>query len=269
MMFCKQCGASIPDGSSFCTSCGAPVSQQPNATGQQVQNPVAQQPNFVGQQVQNPYAHQPNANGQQVQNPSVQQPYAAVQAAQPKSRKKLFIILGSAGAVVIIAIVLILIFSAFGGSSCSAVVNNLANGATKGDIDLIISTIPPDVVAYETKEHYDGDYEEFKEKTLNGLGSFAGLTYLANVEVSCTIVDEKHCSDSASLREVNETYRERYDATNAITELAKCEVSTSVVYDGFGTPSQEPTTMYFVKINGQWYLDDSGAVSSISSIYFN
>lgn len=37
-MICKNCGAQIPDGSSFCTECGAPVQQEPVQ-----QEPVQQQ----------------------------------------------------------------------------------------------------------------------------------------------------------------------------------------------------------------------------------
>ena len=37
-MTCKKCGAEIPDGSVFCTECGAPVQEEP------VQNEPAQEP---------------------------------------------------------------------------------------------------------------------------------------------------------------------------------------------------------------------------------
>ena len=42
-MVCKNCGAQIPDGSAFCTECGAPVQQeQPQYTP--VQQPVVNDP---------------------------------------------------------------------------------------------------------------------------------------------------------------------------------------------------------------------------------
>ncbi|MBR4020227.1 MAG: zinc-ribbon domain-containing protein, partial [Firmicutes bacterium] len=45
--FCKECGAEIPEGVSFCNACGAPVQQQsvqtqPAVSGQPVQQPKAQ-----------------------------------------------------------------------------------------------------------------------------------------------------------------------------------------------------------------------------------
>lgn len=61
-MFCPHCGAQLPDGTAFCTSCGQPTTQQ--APGQQ---PYQQAP---GQQ---PYQQAP---GQQTyQQPYQQQPY--------------------------------------------------------------------------------------------------------------------------------------------------------------------------------------------------
>ena len=40
-MFCPKCGAQVPDGSPFCSSCGAPMAQQP-------QQPMNQANNFGG-----------------------------------------------------------------------------------------------------------------------------------------------------------------------------------------------------------------------------
>ncbi len=41
-MVCKNCGAQIPDGSAFCTECGAPVQQEPIQQEQPQYTPVQQ-----------------------------------------------------------------------------------------------------------------------------------------------------------------------------------------------------------------------------------
>lgn len=41
MSFCKNCGSNVPDGATFCSSCGTPVETQPGA--QQPVNPQPQQ----------------------------------------------------------------------------------------------------------------------------------------------------------------------------------------------------------------------------------
>ena len=58
-MFCKNCGAQLPDTAAFCTSCGAP--QQPAASQQgYVQQPAAPQQGYAQQPYpQQGYAQQP------------------------------------------------------------------------------------------------------------------------------------------------------------------------------------------------------------------
>ena len=72
MMFCKQCGAQIPDGSSFCVSCGSPVAQNSNEPKQAPDS--YQQPYTQANEQQNPYV-QPQTFDTNTQ-PEYQQPYA-------------------------------------------------------------------------------------------------------------------------------------------------------------------------------------------------
>ena len=68
-MFCPKCGAQLPDGTTFCTSCGQPLAQQAAPQQQAYQQPQYQQPQ--PQQYQQPY--QPQYQ-QQYQQPQYQQP---------------------------------------------------------------------------------------------------------------------------------------------------------------------------------------------------
>lgn len=249
MMFCKQCGTEIKEGSAFCPSCGAPIAQQDQQP--QVQNTAPQQMPL-------------DANAQ----PQVQQPYPAMAQAQSlpqkKNNKNLFIILAAVGGVVIIAVIILIISLSSNRSSCSSVVSKYADAMSTGNVDEMIEVLPPDYVSYRVRERYDGDYEEFKES----IDSSYDISSSYGVSVQMNIIDERHCTDSKSLKKVNEYYQDNYDATNYISELAKCKVSSSVVYSGYGTPSIDTDTMYFIKVNDQWYIDRSGAASSISSRYY-
>ena len=53
-MICKNCGAQIPDGSAFCTECGAPVQQE-----QPIQQEPVQQPQYTPVQ---PVVNDPGLN---------------------------------------------------------------------------------------------------------------------------------------------------------------------------------------------------------------
>lgn len=59
MSFCKNCGSNVPDGATFCSSCGTPVEAQPGA-----QQPVNPQP----QQYQAPYQQPMNNDAADAQN---------------------------------------------------------------------------------------------------------------------------------------------------------------------------------------------------------
>lgn len=119
-MFCPHCGKQIPDGSKFCTACGAVLTDEVRAAVQQPQQsdpqPYAQQPFEQQAYAQQPfeqqaYAQQPYEQQAYTQQPYAQQPYeqqayaqpgydpyaapAAVETKKKKSKKPLFITLGA------------------------------------------------------------------------------------------------------------------------------------------------------------------------------
>ncbi len=242
------------DGSMFCPACGAPVVQQ-------TQNTVPQQTsenNFTPQQTVQPQQMTVNGDGQ---------PYPAAVQAQPQrnNNKKLFIIIGAVALAVIIAVVLIIVLANRGGNSCSTVVSKMADAVNTANIDELMEVMPPDYVAYYIDKIYDGNVEDFKDS----LKSAYDLSSSMDIKVDASVTDEMHCTDSRSLRDINDYYQSSYDAKSFISETAKCRVEFSVVYAGVGTPSVDTDTMYFVKIDGQWYVDVSGTADNISNSYYN
>ena len=97
MAFCVNCGAQIPEGAAFCTSCGSPAqaapaqAQQPAQQSQQTQPQYQQQPYQQQQQAYQQPAQQPYQQQYQqpYQQPYQQQPgqYAAAGAPKPEYQK--------------------------------------------------------------------------------------------------------------------------------------------------------------------------------------
>lgn len=282
MMFCRQCGAQIPDGSTFCTACGSPIAQgnEPNQApsyqqqvapvqNTQTIDPYSQPQNTTEQpyaqtnEQQNPYG-QPqafNANGQPV-------PYATQQAVKmpmsPEKKKKLLIFGGIGAGIIVIVIALIVILTSCSKSnSCSAVIDSYLRSAMSGDVDTYISLLPPDIVAYKVKNSYDGDYSEYKDSISNNFSYSSSA-----IQMNFDMVSEKHCTDKEALLKLNKKYIDRYDAKSSISEVAKCKVKTKVSYGGISS-STDTETVYLLKIDGKWYIDENSMASSISNSKFN
>ncbi|MEE3468361.1 MAG: zinc ribbon domain-containing protein [Eubacterium sp.] len=132
MMFCRKCGAQIPDDAEFCVSCGTqvtPVAQQTEAQadpfGQQgqPQQPYGQQTQPqepYGQQTQQSYGQpaqtqqsygQQDPYGQQPQQPYGQPPQ------EPETKSKKPLVIGIVCGVLVIGIVVLVLFltGVFGG----------------------------------------------------------------------------------------------------------------------------------------------------------
>ena len=104
-MFCNKCGAQLPDGTQFCSNCGAPqvpAQPEPQAQPQQPVYEAQQQPTYeMPQQPQQPYG-------------AGNQPYQPVQPVMPPQnddgKKKKAIIIAVVAVIAVIAIVVGILF---------------------------------------------------------------------------------------------------------------------------------------------------------------
>ena len=95
-MICPKCNAENPEGSKFCTNCGAPLEQpQQAAPEQSAQQPIPEQPAQQPQreqgyqQVESPYYYSRPYGTQPVNNPYGAQPVnSPYMTAQPAAEKK-------------------------------------------------------------------------------------------------------------------------------------------------------------------------------------
>lgn len=187
--FCGQCGASIPDGSDFCISCGwrvgGPVQsaggQQPAYNQQKPYNPQqgyippqpqGQQP-FGQQQINQAFGQGPPQGGYQqphgkvppqlgYQQPYGQQPgfHSYQQGARPAGRKK-----GCSGCMVAVVVLFAVVFGVFflGGKLLSPLFDKL--GVEKPEIGL--PSLGGGVSAKDMSGPYSNEFETLSA-TLNG-----------------------------------------------------------------------------------------------------
>lgn len=115
-MFCTKCGKQLPDGTKFCTGCGASLAGE-NAAPAPQQEPISQAPQF-----QQPAPQQepiPQAPQFQQPAPQFQQPMYQAQPA-PKKKSKAGIIVLAVIAALVLVFVIAGIAAGFGGSDSDA-----------------------------------------------------------------------------------------------------------------------------------------------------
>jgi hypothetical protein len=134
-MYCKQCGAQIPEGSAFCVSCGVrtdgAIAPQPGPPSAVPQPPYGQQPPYE----QPPYEQQPyqqTYGPQSYQQTYDSQPYGQQppQGQPPKKGKPKTWMFIAGGAVLLLAIAAILVFVVF----------KVSFGPASGDDDGLLSS---------------------------------------------------------------------------------------------------------------------------------
>lgn len=213
-MFCGKCGAQIPDGSGFCSSCGAPVGQR---------RPMQPQ----GQMRQPQQNYQQNYQQPVRQANTAQQPYydTGFDAQKPVSNKKKFMILGIIAAAVVVVILLIVFL---GGSGSTATPEGTIKKLEKGMNDLNTQTIM-DCFDAESQSYFSGsDYD------LKSLADTMGIKY--NVTLTPTSVSPSY----------TENGKEYCDVTVDM-------YATYTMWGQNGSES-DTQTIRMVHENGQWKI---------------
>ncbi|MHB8894619.1 MAG: zinc ribbon domain-containing protein [Candidatus Geothermincolia bacterium] len=150
-MFCGQCGKEIPEGKSFCTSCGAPVVKK--------ETPEAAAP---------------------VAAPAAVQAAPVVPApAAPKKRKTWPIIAGVVGILVVVAVVLVLVLVVFKGSSPTSAVASFFKGIENKDSAAVMKTI--DTAWFKGNSELESTFKKEVLATMPEGVKFTGLQYSTSV----------------------------------------------------------------------------------------
>ncbi len=213
-MFCGKCGSQVPEGSAFCSSCGAPVGKNKPI---QAQNQARQ----MQQNIQQNYQQQVR------QTQARQAAYGSDGFAAPKpvNNKKKFIILGAIAAAVVVVILLIVFL---GGSGSTATPEGTIKKLEKGLNDMNTATIMECFDA-ESQSYFSGsDYD------LKGLTDAFGVKY--SFTLNPVSVTPSYYEDG----------KEYCDVTVNIT------ISGSAFGQTYNDSSTEQLTL--VHENGQWKI---------------
>lgn len=167
-MFCGKCGKEVPEGKSFCTSCGEPVIKKEEAKAATPAPPpaaAAPQPP-VGQ------VAPPPAPGQAPAPPVTAAPAAG---AAPKKRKAWPIIVGVVCLLVIVAVVLVLVLVVFKGSSPSSTVASFFKAVENKDNAAAMATI--DVAFFKGNSELESTFKREVLDTMPEGVKFKGMQY--------------------------------------------------------------------------------------------
>lgn len=256
-MICNNCGTHVPDGSERCYYCGAPMAVVPVAQllSQEEKAPVYEEPAKQPSVCSN--CGTPLTEGSRYcigcgkeipeESDTVDSKPEKSGTSGKKSGSGKMIAIVTAGAVTLIALVIILVV-ALGGSDAEAVAEDFYTAIYEGDVDGVLALLPEEVLDYEratTREitervEYRCDWAlEYCEDEYGKDRDF---------EVESIHVNQ---FDRKKLRNKNESYEEKFDME--IEEAA--EVIVLIVYEGEDTQFGETIDTTVVKVNGEWYID--------------
>ena len=243
-MYCKNCGKFMNDDDPFCPNCGT-------RNGAQSVQPANGQ-----------YAPQPDDLGYDESAPAPRKKLNL-------SKKAMIGIIAGAAAAVVLAIVLILVFSLGGSNSPEGVVKKFVKAYQNHNLsDMIDACIPDEVLSYQLKqndmtkseykralkeaqEELDEEYEDEDDDEMN-------FTYK---------IDDSETLDKDDLKSLNDWYRSRYGTSKKYISEAK-ELTGRIRFDD-DEDWEDADEVYLtvVKIDGKWYISlKSAPINPLNSI---
>ena len=224
--FCTYCGATMTPGSRYCISCGKENGSAASDVWKGVKDTVGGGISKVGDMMGD--------------------------VVQKKGKKGLFIILGSAAALLTALIIVIVCWSI---RSPEEVVEEYIEASMECDVEAILDLVPEDVLDYELEDKGidDDEFEDFceeaEEKMRDGLEDIADQIG-DDWEYSYEIVEEEDVSRK-KLRDIQEEYEDEFDVVVKDAKTVKVEL-TITGEDFENTVSKK---LSLIKVGSSWYLD--------------
>lgn len=263
--FCAHCGTQLPDEANVCTNCGTPVADAPAAPdAAETAAPVNEAPAPAAENdvpvVDNaaPKAEKaaPVINVDALKSnvskiASNVGETATVQFNKVKSDKKLLGIVIGAAAIVLVAVIILV--SSIGGGYKSAI-NNYFDVMIEGKANKIEKLAPKQYWDYleeeedVTLEDLKEDYEDSFEDQIDQLEDEYGKNYKFSYKIT-----DKDDITTKKFKNIQENLKDKYDIPKkSVTKGYKVDVELSI--KGSEDEDENDTTLYVVKIDGDWYV---------------
>lgn len=230
-MLCKKCGNNIENSNKFCGSCGEPIEkvmllQESDTT-------------------------------------------ATEKSLKLKSKKQI-IFLSSIATVALAIIITFVIFLCtdmlINTNPYTMVIDKRLQAIQDIDVKKLMEILPDDYIQYildttDSYSNYDDmllDYED----NLWQINRQTKKKYGTDFKIVYEIYDEKHCKDSKELSKLTDKFNKKYNGKSEITEVVQAVVNTEIKSPEKDEQYNEET-MYFISIEGKWYLDTDKLSESV------
>lgn len=222
-MVCKKCGNNIDDMFNFCGYCGAPVEAETT-------------------------------------DEAPEQDSDAAPVRVYNKKRIVFLSVTITIALLVITAIVIFLCTDFivGGSSYTTVIEMELEAIQDIDVKKHMEILPSDYIQYDldTTDSYSSyddmllDYEDMlwqiNRKNKKEYGSDFKIVY--------EIKEEGHCRNAKELSDLTEKFNKAYNGKSIISETVKAVVTTEIK-SSTGSGNRVTGTIYFIKIDGKWYLD--------------
>lgn len=236
-MLCTKCGNNIEDGFRFCGFCGAPIKASINIK----------------------IAERENENSKAVVEPFDEN--LGNKTTKPGNKKYIaFLVAVTVAALLVITAIVIFLCTGFiaSESSYTTVIDKKLEAIQDIDVNKFMKILPSDYIQYDldntdSYSNYDDmllDYEDrlWQENRKNK------KEYGTDFKIVYEINEEGHCKDTKELSELSNKFNNTYNGKSKISEAVRAVVSTEIK-SSEASGNRTVETMYFIKIDGNWYLD--------------
>ena len=289
-MNCRKCGAIVPDGSTSCNVCGAPIAPAAPQYAQGGNYGAAPVRPRVQTAAPAPAPAQrcPQCGGELAPNarfcgncgasfagaPVSPRPVAPKPVAKGNFLSKVTSFLtngpsftvagktlpvyGAVAAGVALVLVIVLLFSIFGGNSPEAAAEKFVDAMFEGDAGEIMDLIPDELLEYMADEE-DLDMDEMEENLQDGLDDMQEYYEEYDIEYKGCEVKKVKDMKKSQFRDLQDEYEDEFDMEVEDAKIVKVKVT--IEQDG----DKDSNTMEIIviKVGGSYYVD----MSSLDSIF--
>lgn len=219
-MYCGKCGNQNPDGATFCSNCGAPLSQASNS------KPAS------------------------ISGSAVRSSFGTASTVVKKTNPlPLFI-----GAGVVIVLIIILVATFTGGRSYKKTIDQMLSASFSADMDKVLDLIPSKVLenglesAGYTQQDLDSIIVQGEQEIRDSLDSALGI-WGDNWEYSYTISNETDL-DGTELDQIKDSY-----ASLDVNVSAAKTVDIEITVTAGELENTESMSLPLIKVGKSWYMD--------------